>query len=80
MCAISINSYDSGIGASQKEKDLSRLLYRICGSGFILRKNVQKLEKAPLLHCSALCDLPETKKNRRIFQFFPHAGTVEENT
>ena len=33
MCAISINSYDSGIGASQKEKDLSRLLYRICGSG-----------------------------------------------
>ena len=34
MCAISINSYDSGIGASQKEKDLSRLLYRICGSGF----------------------------------------------
>ena len=33
MCAISINSYGSGIRASQKEKDLSRLLYRICGSG-----------------------------------------------
>ena len=24
----------TGIGASQREKDLSRLLYRICGSGF----------------------------------------------
>ena len=32
MSVISINSY--GIRASQKEKDLSPLLYRICGSGF----------------------------------------------
>ena len=27
----------TGIGASQKEKDLSRLLYRICGFGDIIR-------------------------------------------
>ena len=49
--------------------------------------DVQKLPKGPLLHFSALCDLPETKKNRRkiskkmdFFQFFLHAGIVEENT
>ena len=57
--------------------------------------DVQKLPKAPLLHFSALCDLPKTKKNSkkireknskkiqkiRVFvQFFPHAGTVEEKT
>ena len=36
MCSIPINLYVSGIGASQKEKDLSRLLYRTCGSGFYL--------------------------------------------
>ena len=48
---------------------------------------VQKLPKDPLLHFSALCDLPETKKNfeknsknRIFFQFFAHAGTVEKNT
>ena len=29
--------------ASQKEKDLSRLLYRICGSGFIFSKTVQTI-------------------------------------
>ena len=46
--------------------------------------------EAPLrlcVHFLALCDLPETKnfeKNRKnfgfFFHFFPHAGTVEENT
>ena len=37
----------------------------------------------PLLHFSALCDLPGTKKIEKkcdFFQFFPHAGTVEGNT
>ena len=47
--------------------------------------DVQKLPKGPLLHFLALCDLPETKKNFEkkfgfFSQFFPHAGTVEENT
>ena len=53
--------------------------------------DVQKIPKAPLLHFSALCELPETKKKIRekiskkfkkweIFEFFPQAGTVEENT
>ena len=50
--------------------------------------DVQKLPKGPLLHFSALCDLQETKKIRQrihkkfdnFFQFFPHTGTVEENT
>ena len=45
-------------------------------------------QRAPLLHFLALCDLPETKKNRQkfrkknriFFQFFPNAGAVEENT
>ena len=43
--------------------------------------------KTPFLHFLALCDLPETKKMEKNFekfgffsQFFPHAGTVEENT
>ena len=46
--------------------------------------------RAPLLNFSALCDLPETKKyfekkiqkefQEFLFNFFPHAGTVEENT
>ena len=44
--------------------------------------------EAPLrlcVHFSALCDLSETKKLKKtskmeFFQFFPHAGTVEENT
>ena len=54
-----------------------------------------KTPKGPLFHFSALCDLPEankisikiqkkfgknTKKIRIFFQFFSHAGTVEENT
>ena len=45
-----------------------------------------KIPRGPLLQFSALCDLPETKKIRKFhkslifFQFFPHAGTVEENT
>ena len=56
------------------------------------RMGVQKLPKATLLHFSALCDLPETKKNSKekfrkknskkfgfSFKFFPHAGTVKEN-
>ena len=43
MCAISIISYDSEIGASQKEKDLSRLLYRICGSGLFSNSVCKKL-------------------------------------
>ena len=55
---------------------------------FCKTMDVQKLRKAPLLHLSALCDLPETKKNFEkkfqktldFFQFFPQAGTVEENT
>ena len=45
--------------------------------------DVQELPKVPRLHFSALCDLPETKKiekNPIFFQFFPYAGTVEENT
>ena len=48
--------------------------------------DVQELSKAPLLHFSALCDLPETKKIEKKSDFFknlllaPHAGTVEENT
>ena len=50
----------------------------------ILQKNrCSKTPKGPLLHFSALCDLPETKKFQKIrifFQFFPHAGTVEEKT
>ena len=36
-----------------------------------------------LVNFSALCDLPETKqkfKKSDFFQFFPHAGTVEETT
>ena len=45
---------------------------------------IQELPKAPLLHFSAICDLPETekieKKIRIIFPFAPHSGTVEENT
>ena len=32
---------------------------------FCKRMDVQKLPKAPLLHFSALCDLPETKKNSK---------------
>ena len=54
----------------------------------ILQKmDVQRLPECPLLHVSALCDLPETKKIRKKFKkvrnFFPifrQAGTVEENT
>ena len=34
--------------ASQKEKDLSRLLYRICGSGFTIFGKVYKIYKVPL--------------------------------
>ena len=45
---------------------------------------IQELPKALLLHFSALCDLPETKKIEKnsefFFQFAPHSGTVEENT
>ena len=33
------------------------------------------------LHFSALCDFPEEKNlKNNFFQFFPHAGTLEENT
>ena len=59
----------------------------------ILQKNgCSKTPKGPLLHFSALCDVPETKKNSKkiskiqnskksdFFLFFPHAGTKEENT
>ena len=49
--------------------------------------DVQKLPKGPISHFSALCDLPETKKVRKFqknldifIHFFPHVGTVEENT
>ena len=57
-----------------------------------LQKNgYSKTPKGPLLPFSALCDLLETKKIRKRyfekkiqqnsdFQFFPHAGNVEENT
>ena len=34
-------------------------------SYFAKRMDVQKRSKAPLLHFLALCDLPETKKNRK---------------
>ena len=51
---------------------------------FCKRMYVQKLPKAPLLHFSALCDLPKKfeKKFEKIgfFPIFSHAGTVEENT
>ena len=33
----------------------------------------QKFQSVPLFKFLALCDLPETS-------FFPHSGTVEENT
>ena len=52
----------------------------------IFRKNgCSKTPKCPLLHLSALCDLPRTKKNSKkikkfFFLFFPHVGFVEENT
>ena len=52
----------------------------------ILQKmDVQRLPECPLLHVSALCDLPETKKKSKkkfgiFFPIFPQAGTVEENT
>ena len=51
----------------------------------ILQKNgCSKTPEGPILLCSALGDLQETKKislkNRIFFQFFSHAGTVEENT
>ena len=50
--------------------------------------DVQRPPKGPLLHVSALCDLPETEKIRKknskkfgiFFLIFPQAGTVEENT
>ena len=54
---------------------------------FSKKMDVQELPKAPLLHFSALCDLPETKKIEKeipiFFQFAPCSsckGTVEENT
>ena len=52
---------------------------------FCKRMDVQKLPKGPLLHFSALSDLPEIKKIEKnskkiVFSIFPHAGTVEENT
>ena len=55
---------------------------------FCRTMDVRKLPKAHLFNFSALCDLPETKKNSKkkfekngfFFNFFPHAGTVEENT
>ena len=55
---------------------------------FCKRMDFQKLPKAPFLHFLALCDLPETNKIFKkiqknvgiFFQFFSHAGTVEENT
>ena len=67
-----------------------KYLQRVHPSFFlsILQKmDVQRLPECPLLHVSALCDLPETKKIRKkfkkfgiIFPIFPQAGTVEENT
>ena len=69
-------------------------LQRVPPSVFFLfckRMDVQKLSKAPVLHFSTLCDLPEAKKKSKkvskkkskksdFFHFFPHAGTVEKNT
>ena len=46
---------------------------------FCKRMDVQKLPKAHLLHLLT-GDQKKLKKNRIFFQFFPHAGTVEENT
>ena len=53
---------------------------------FFQRNGCSKTLKCPLLHLSALCDLPRTKKNQKNFKkkffflFFPHVGFVEENT
>ena len=52
------------------------------------KNGCSKTPKCPLLHLSALCDLPRTKKIQKKFQkkilmfflFFPHVGFVEENT
>ena len=50
MCAISINWYDWDWGESE-EKNLSRLLYRICGSGLtsIVVQNIETNEGEPLV-------------------------------
>ena len=45
---------------------------------FCNRMDVQKSQRVPLLHFSALCNLPETSKKN--WNFFPHLGTVEEST
>ena len=42
----------TGIRASQKEKDLSRLLYRICGSGLILETSSQQSVKMRAMLCN----------------------------
>ena len=53
---------------------------------FCKRMDVKKLQKGPILHYLALCDLRETKKNfifqkkSGFFSIFPQTGTVEENT
>ena len=41
----------TGIEASQKEKNVSRLLYRICGSGLtsFQLQNIKKLEEGPFV-------------------------------
>ena len=47
---------------------------------FCNRMDVQKILKDPLLHFSALCDLPETSKKFDFFQFLSRVGALEENT
>ena len=51
---------------------------------YILQQNGRSKNPkgSPLLHFLALCDLPETSKNskKNMERFFPHSGTVEENT
>ena len=53
----------TGIGASQKEKDLGRLLYRICGSGCSFVQQ-QQLERRTLKIYSKRQNLIQNKKRR----------------
>ena len=46
----------TGIGASQKEKDPSRLLYRICGSGYIWLHYCERFAEHAELQLRSVCD------------------------
>ena len=47
LCVQVHQNHMTGIGASQKKKDLSRLLYRICGCGSIsgTKLDFQKVQR-----------------------------------